>query len=234
MSFPSTPHLPPVPDTPPQPRVPTPADTKQGRHTGRSLFLLLLVPPALTITIIVVMRNMGAYGKSKLIGTIILCCLGLLVVIGAVATLLASMQDLRAAKRSGDRRAVRKQLDNLASMTCGVLVIAAPVLYFLTPAVIDLVQGPQPRAVASCSYTQDTVTRSQWFTGGTSYNNHFVMRFDDGTQHTFTIATSERDISQLSGIIHPLYEGCVLHPDQTPLTIDMYVHSKTLVDARVD
>ena len=233
MSFPSTPHLPPVPDTPPQPRVPTPADTKQGRHTGRSLFLLLLVPPALTITIIV-MRNMGAYGKSKLIGTIILCCLGLLVVIGAVATLLASVQDLRAAKRSGDRRAVRKQLDNLASMTCGVLVIAAPVLYFLTPAVIDLVQGPQPRAVASCSYTQDTVTRSQWFTGGTSYNNHFVMRFNDGTQHTFTIATSERDISQLSGIIHPLYEGCVLHPDQTPLTIDMYVHSKTLVDARVD
>lgn len=234
MSFPSTPHLPPVPDTPPQPRVPTPDDTKPGRHTGRSLFLLLLVPPALTITIIVVMRNMGSYGKSKLIGTIILCCLGLLVVIGAVATLLASMQDLRAAKRSGDRRAVRKQLDNLASMTCGVLVIAAPVLYFLTPAVIDLVQGPQPRAVASCSYTQDTVTRSQWFTGGTSYNNHFVMRFDDGTQHTFTIATSERDISQLSGIIHPLYEGCVLHPDQTPLTIDMYVHSKTLVDARVD
>lgn len=234
MSFPSTPHLPPVPDTPPQPRVPTPADTKPGRHTGRSLFLLLLVPPALTITIIVVMRNMGAYGKSKLIGTIILCCLGLLVIIGAVATLLASVQDLRAAKRSGDRRAVRKQLDNLASMTCGVLVIAAPVLYFLTPAVIDLVQGPQPRAVASCSYTQDTVTRSQWFTGGTSYNNHFVMRFNDGTQHTFTIATSERDISQLSGIIHPLYEGCVLHPDQTPLTIDMYVHSKTLVDARLD
>ena len=234
MSFPSTPHLPPVPDTPPQPRAPTPDDTKPGRHTGRSLFVLLLVPPALTITIIVVMRNMGAYGKSKLIGTIILCCLGLLVVIGAVATLLASVQDLRAAKRSGDRRAVRKQLDNLASMTCGVLVIAAPVFYFLTPAVIDLVQGPQPRAVASCSYTQDTVTRSQWFTGGTSYNNHFVMRFDDGTQHTFTIATSEQDISQLSGIIHPLYEGCVLHPDQTPLTIDMYVHSKTLVDARLD
>ncbi|MBS5722530.1 MAG: hypothetical protein KHW55_01340 [Actinomyces sp.] len=234
MSFPSTPHLPPVPDTPPQPRAPTPDDTKPGRHTGRSLFVLLLVPPALTITIIVVMRNMGAYGKSKLIGTIILCCLGLLVVIGAVATLLASVQDLRAAKRSGDRRAVRKQLDNLASMTCGVLVIAAPVFYFLTPAVIDLVQGPQPRAVASCSYAQDTVTRSQWFTGGTSYNNHFVMRFDDGTQHTFTIATSEQDISQLSGIIHPLYEGCVLHPDQTPLTIDMYVHSKTLVDARLD
>lgn len=234
MSFPSTPHLPPVPDTPPQPRAPTPDDTKPGRHTGRSLFLLILVPPALTITIIVVMRNMGAYGKSKLIGTIILCCLGLLVVIGAVATLLASVQDLRAAKRSGDRRAVRKQLDNLASMTCGVLVITAPVLYFLTPAVIDLVQGPQPRAVASCSYTQDTVTRSQWFTGGTSYNNHFVMRFDDGTQHTFTIATSEQDISQLSGIIHPLYEGCTLHPDQTPLTIDMYVHSKTLVDARLD
>ena len=234
MSFPSTPHLPPVPDTPPQPRAPTPDDTKPGRHTGRSLFVLLLVPPALTITIIVVMRNMGAYGKSKLIGTIILCCLGLLVVIGAVATLLASVQDLRAAKRSGDRRAVRKQLDNLASMTCGVLVIAAPVFYFLTPAVIDLVHGPQPRAVASCSYAQDTVTRSQWFTGGTSYNNHFVMRFDDGTQHTFTIATSEQDISQLSGIIHPLYEGCTLHPDQTPLTIDMYVHSKTLVDARLD
>ena len=234
MSFPSTPPLPPVPDTPPQPRVPTPADTKPGRHTGRSLFLLLLVPPALITTIIVVMRNMGSYGKNKLVGTIILCCLGLLVVIGAVATLLASVPDLRAAKRSGDRRAVRKQLDNLASMACGVLMVAAPVFYFLTPAVIDLVQGPQPRAVASCSYAQDTVTRSQWFTGGTSYNNHFVMRFEDGTQHTVTIATSEQDISQLSGIIHPLYEGCVLHPDQTPLTVDMYVHSTTLVDARID
>ena len=119
-------------------------------------------------------------------------------------------------------------------MTCGVLVIAAPV-FLLSHARGDRPgQGPQPRAVASCSYAQDTVTRSQWFTGGTSYNNQFVMRFDDGTQHTFTIATSEQDISQLSGIIHPLYEGCVLHPDQTPLTIDMYVHSKTLVDARLD
>lgn len=165
MSFPNTPPLSPVPDTPPTPPLPptpAPAVAKPGRGAGRSLFLLLLVPPALTITIIVVMRNMGSYGKSKLVGVIILCCLGLLVVIGAVATLLASVQDLRAAKRSGDRRAVRKQLDNLASMTCGVLVIAAPVLYFLTPAVIDLAQGPQARAVASCSYAQDTVTRSQW------------------------------------------------------------------------
>ena len=237
MSLSSTPPRPSVPDTPPTPPLPptpAPAAAKQGRRTGRSLFLLVLVPPALIITIIVVMYNMGSYGRSKLVGVIILCCLGLLVVIGAVATLLASIPDLRAAKRSGDRRAVRKQLDNLASMAFGVLVIAAPVFYFLTHAVIDLVQGPQPRAVASCSYAQDTVTRSQWFTGGTSYNNHFVMRFDDGTQHTFTIATSEQDISQLSGIIHPLYEGCVLHPDQTPLTIDMYVHSKTLVDARLD
>ena len=49
---------------------------------------------------------------------------------------------------------------------------------------------------SSVSYTQDTVTRSQWFTGGTSYNNHFVMRFDDGTQHTFTIASSERSTTE--------------------------------------
>ena len=149
MSFPSTPPLPPVPDTPPTPPLPptpAPAAAKQGRRTGRSLFLLVLVPPALIITIIVVMYNMGSYGRSKLVGVIILCCLGLLVVIGAVATLLASIPDLRAAKRSGDRRAVRKQLDNLASMAFGVLVIAAPVFYFLTHAVIDLVQGPQPRA----------------------------------------------------------------------------------------
>lgn len=118
-------------------------------------------------------------------------------------------------------------------MTCGVLVIAAPIFYFLTPAVIDLVQGPQPRAVTSCRYTQDTVTRSQWFTAGTSYDNRFTMRFDDGTAHTFTINTSEQDISKLPGIIHPLYEGCALHPDQTPLTIDMYVHSMVLEDVRL-
>ena len=236
MSFPSTPPLPPVPDTPPTPPLPptpAPAAAKQGRRTGRSLFLLVLVPPALIITIIVVMYNMGSYGRSKLVGVIILCCLGLLVVIGAVATLLASIPDLRAAKRSGDRRAVRKQLDNLGATSTKITVTSDLDEYSIA-AVIDLVQGPQPRAVASCSYAQDTVTRSQWFTGGTSYNNHFVMRFEDGTQHTFTIATSEQDISQLSGIIHPLYEGCVLHPDQTPLTIDMYVHSKTLVDARLD
>lgn len=85
------------PDTPPLPPVHASANTEQGRHTGRSLFLLVLVPPALIITIIVVMYNMGSYGRSKLVGTIILCCLGLLVVIGAIATILASMQDLHAA-----------------------------------------------------------------------------------------------------------------------------------------
>ena len=94
MSFPSTP-----PPAPPLPPTPAPAAAKQGRRTGRSLFLLVLVPPALITTIIVVMYNMGSYGKNKLVGTIILCCLGLLVVIGAVATLLASIPDLRAAKR---------------------------------------------------------------------------------------------------------------------------------------
>ncbi len=222
------------PDTPPLPPVHASANTEQGRHTGRSLFLLILIPPTLILTIIVVMGNMGSYGTSKLVGTIILCCLGILVVIGGVATILASVQDLHAAKRSGDRRAVRKQLDSLTSMPCGVLVIAAPIFYFLTPAMIDLVQGPKPRAVTSCRYTQDTVTRSQWFTAGTSYDNRFTMRFDDGTAHTFTINTSEQDISKLPGIIHPLYEGCALHPDQTPLTIDMYVHSETLVDAHLD
>ena len=204
-----------------------------GPRRRTLLFLLLLVPPALITTIIVIMHNMGSYGKSKLVGVIILCCHRTIVVISAVATLLASIPDLRAAKlrgpAGGTQAAGQPRLDGIRRpRDCRTR------LYFLTPAVIDLAQDPQPRAVASCSYAQDTVTRSQWFTGGTSYNNHFVMRFDDGTQHTFTIATSEQDISQLPGIIHPLYEGCVLHPDQTPLTIDMYVHSKTLVDARVD
>lgn len=33
--------------------------------------------------------------------------------------------------------------------------------------------------------------------------------------------------------MQPLYQACVLNPDKTPLTIDVYMHSMVLEDVRL-
>ena len=205
---------------------------KRGALRRLAPYSIIAIPAAFVATH-VIMSNMDAYGSGMLTSTILLCCVGLVIVVGGIVAIVSSLGDLRTAKQSGDRRAYSKERDSMGWTTIGVLMIAAPTFFYLVPAAWDLFDGSQTRTVTSCSYDQDIVSRSRIPRDDTSFNNHFHMRFEDGTRHTFSIRTQSRDISRLSGIMQPLYQACVLNPDKTPLTIDVYMHSMVLEDVRL-
>ena len=187
---------------------------KRGALRRLAPYSFIAIPAAFLATYFI-MSNMDAYGTGMLTSTILLCCFGLVIVVGGIVAIVSSLGDLRAAKQSGDRRAYSKERDSLGWATIGVLMIAAPTFFYLVPAACDLFDGPQTRTVTSCSYDQDIVS---------SYR---IPR------NTFSIRTQSRDISRLSGIMQPLYQACVLNPDKTPLTIDVYMHSMVLEDVRL-
>ena len=205
---------------------------KRGALRRLAPYSIIAIPAAFVATY-VIMSNMDAYGSGMLTSTILLCCVGLVIVVGGIVAIVSSLGDLRAAKQSGDRRAYSKKRDSMGWTTIGVLMIAAPTFFYLVPAAWDLFDGAQTRTVTSCSYDQDIVSSYRIPRNDTSFNNHFHMRFEDGTRHTFSIRTQSRDISRLSGIMQPLYQACVLNPDKTPLTIDVYMHSMVLEDVRL-
>ena len=205
---------------------------KRGALRRLAPYSIIAIPAAFVATH-VIMSNMDSYGSGMLTSTILLCCVGLVIVVGGIVAIVSSLGDLRTAKQSGDRRAYSKERDSMGWTTIGVLMIAAPTFFYLVPAAWDLFDGSQTRTVTSCSYDQDIVSRSRIPRNDTSFNNHFHMRFEDGTRHTFSIRTQSRDISRLSGIMQPLYQACVLNPDKTPLTIDVYMHSMVLEDVRL-
>jgi len=205
---------------------------KRGALRRLASYSFIAIPAAF-VAIYVIMSNMDAYGTGMLTSIILLCCVGLVIVVGGIVAIVSSLGDLRTAKQSGDRRAYSKERDSMGWTTIGVLMIAAPTFFYLVPAAWDLFDGSQTRTVTSCSYDQDIVSRSRIPRDDTSFNNHFHMRFEDGTRHTFSIRTQSRDISRLSGIMQPLYQACVLNPDKTPLTIDVYMHSMVLEDVRL-
>ena len=226
--------VPPAGSVPPGGSVPGAPSGAPKRGALRRLapYSFIAIPAAFVATYFI-MSNMDAYGTGMLTSTILLCCFGLVIVVGGIVAIVSSLGDLRAAKQSGDRRAYSKERDSLGWATIGVLMIAAPTFFYLVPAACDLFDGPQTRTVTSCSYDQDIVSSYRIPRNDTSFNNHFHMRFEDGTRHTFSIRTQSRDISRLSGIMQPLYQACVLNPDKTPLTIDVYMHSMVLEDVRL-
>ena len=148
---------------------------KRGALRRLAPYSIIAIPAAFVATY-VIMSNMDAYGTGMLTSTILLCCVGLVIVVGGIVAIVSSLGDLRTAKQSGDRRAYSRKRDSMGWATIGVLMIAAPTFFYLVPAAWDLFDGSQTRTVTSCSYDQDIVSSYRIPRNDTSFNNHFRGR----------------------------------------------------------
>ena len=115
------------------------------------------------------------------------------------------------------------------------LISYFPVTYAI-PRIRDAIDGPQTVTIISCRFEQDTHTEKQSRHGGaTVYDNMFIMTASDYTRHTTTIETrSQSSIQQATGVGAVLYDACVRRSGSAPLSVDVYRHSRVLVDARVE
>ena len=219
--------------------VPSPTDPSgEGKtpkkHTG--WWLLLALVGLLVGMVFYFFGEMFSFGTERIVWTLIKCTVALVFALAMIPLYAATRRNyLMASARGGEKVAQQRQL-GLGMVGVFGLGFAIYALSNGVPAVLDVADGPHTATVTSCSFEQYKTSRSRYRGGvSTVYKNQFIMTFEDGSTHTQTVETdSKEEIARQGDVTAVLYEGCVLHPDQTPLTIDMYVHSNTLVDARLD
>ena len=103
------------------------------------------------------------------------------------------------------------------------------------PAVIDAAVGPQPKAVSSCTFTENQITqKTRRYGTRTSYDNIFELTFEDGTSHTTTLTTSCRnDIGGKPGVGTDLLRACA-HRSPDKITVYYYPFTWILADVQLD
>ena len=160
-----------------------------------------------------------------------------------VWTLVKSLAALIAAFLCFPFRALKQFLEQEPSRRQGMRIIAgiagvALCLYGLVtgvPAVIDAAVGPQPKAVSSCTFTENQITqKTRRYGTRTSYDNIFELTFEDGTSHTTTLTTSGRnDIGGKPGVGTDLLRACA-HRSPDKITVYYYPFTWILADVRLD
>ena len=106
------------------------------------------------------------------------------------------------------------------------------------PAFRDLKEGTTTVTVTSCSFEQTPRSRN-WTSANHSpdngWDNDFTMTLADGTKHATVIKTDNADdIASRGGLTGVLYEACARRSGSASMTMEVYPHTWSIVEARID
>lgn len=106
------------------------------------------------------------------------------------------------------------------------------------PAFRDLKEGTTTVTVTSCSFEQ--MPRSNPGTRGdrtpdNGWDTTFTMTLADGTKRATVITTDNADdIASRGGLTGVLYEACASRSGSASMTMEVYPHTWSIVEARID
>ena len=219
--------------------VPSPEDlsgenTAPKKHTG--WWILLTLVGLLAGMVFYFFGEMFEYGSELLVWTLIKCTVALVFALAMIPLYAAARRNALTASAQGDEKLVQtRQRGKVMASLLGLGLC----LYALSngvPAILDVVDGPHTVTVTSCSFEQYKTSRSR-ARGGTStvYENQFIMTFEDGSTHTQTVETDNKDeIARQGDVTAVLYEACALRSGSATMTIGYYTHSRVVASARIN
>lgn len=176
----------------PSPTDPSGEDTAPKKHTGWWLLLLLVGLPVGMVFYF--FGEMFDFGTERIVWTLIKCAVALVFALATIPLYAGARRNALMASAQGDEKlAQTRQLGKVMASLLGLGLC----LYALSngvPAVLDVADGPHTVTVTSCSFDQYKTSRSR-ARGGTStvYENQFIMTFEDGSTHTQTVETDNKD-----------------------------------------
>jgi hypothetical protein len=109
----------------------------------------------------------------------------------------------------------------------------------IIPLVQDLASGPKPVTVTSCT---SSVADREWRSGRrgsrttTIYQVYEItMQLADGSTHVLDISLQPQDSEPASSlaVYDTLYDACVTHPGQTPMTLQVMPHTWRIIEAHL-
>ena len=175
------------------------------------------------------------FGTERLVWTAAASGLGLIVAIGFLVSIPRSFRELRRAKAAGD---IATSSMRVRALFFAIIILPLSGYFSATlgvPAAQDLVEGHHTVTVTSCTYEQGSHRRSRRRGGGrTVYDNYFTMTLTDGTLHTTTIETNQPTrIQTMGGTYEVLYQACKVQSGNASMTLDVYPHTWSIVEARI-
>ena len=178
------------------------------------------------------------FGRERVVWKAQACGVGLVLVAGLLIACAFAYLGVWRAKRDVDIEKYNQRSFGMAALCVIALYVGFRSISQGLPAFRDLKEGTTTVTVTSCSFEQ--MPRSNPGTRGdhtpdNGWDNTFTMTLADGTKHLTVIETyNANDIASRGGLTGVLYEACARRSGSASMTMEVYPHTWSIVDARID
>ena len=199
---------------------------------------ILTILAVLAILIYTVVGGSFDFGTDRLTWTAAASGLALIVAIGCLVSIPRSFRELRRAKAAGD---IATRSMRVRALFFAIIILPLSGYFSVAygvPAAQDLVEGHHTVTVTSCSFEQmprsNPKTRADRAPDN-GWVNDFTMTLADGTKRATVIRTDNAgDIASRGGLTGVLYEACARRSGAASMTMEVYPHTWSIVEARID
>ena len=230
-------------NTIPSPRrasSPAQGPTRTGvlKKIATTIGVILVALVIAAIAIFWVIGDHTDFGRDRVVWKVQACGVGLVLVAGLLIACVFTYLGVRRAKRDID---IEKY--NQRSFAIVVLCVIALFVGFQSisrglPAFRDLKEGTTTVTVTSCSFQQMPRSNSKTRTDrapDNGWDNYFTMTLADGSERLTVIKTATgEDIASRGRLTGVLYEACASRSGSASMTMEVYPHTWSIVDARID
>ena len=178
------------------------------------------------------------FGRERVVWYTQACGVGLVIVAGLLIACAFAYLGVWRAKRNVDIEKYNQRSFGMAALCVIALFVGFQSISRGLPAYRDLKEGTTTVTVTSCSFEQ--MPRSNPGTRGdrtpdNDWDNTFTMTLADGTKHLTVIKTATgEDIASRGGLTGVLYEACASRSGSASMTMEVYPHTWSIVEARID
>ena len=178
------------------------------------------------------------FGRDRVVWKAQACGVGLVLVAGLLIACAFAYLGVWRAKRDVDIEKYNQRSFGIVVLCVTALFVGFQSISRGLPAFRDLKEGTTTVTVTSCSFEQ--MPRSNPGTRGdhtpdNDWDNTFTMTLADGTKRATVIKTATgEDIASRGGLTGVLYEACASHSGSASMTMEVYPHTWSIVEARID
>ena len=178
------------------------------------------------------------FGRERVVWYTQACGVGLVIVAGLLIACAFAYLGVWRAKRNVDIEKYNQRSFGMAALCVIALYVGFRSISQGLPAFRDLKEGTTTVTVTSCSFEQmprsNPKTRADRAPDN-GWDNTFTMTLADGTKRATVIRTDNAgDIASRGGLTGVLYEACARRSGSASMTMEVYPHTWSIVEARID
>ena len=178
------------------------------------------------------------FGRDRVVWKVQACGVGLVIVAGLLIACVFAYLGVRRAKRDIDIEKYNQRSFAIVALCVIALFVGFQSISRGLPAFHDLKEGTTTVTVTSCSFQQmprsNPKTRADRAPDN-GWDNTFTMTLADGTKRATVIKTATgEDIASRGGLTGVLYEACAQRSGSASMTMEVYPHTWSIVEARID